>query len=124
MAHLTEDAIGTAEIVLAEALNNVAEHAYGASGAGDIDVTVALDGPLLEIMITDAGAPLPGLHLPDGYPPALTCAESDLPEGGFGWFLIRRLAGDLAYRRDAGKNRLTLQLAIATTEKCKPVEQR
>jgi anti-sigma regulatory factor (Ser/Thr protein kinase) len=36
----------------------------------------------------------------------------DAPEGGFGWYLIRAMASDLKYQRDAEQNLLTFQLEI------------
>ena len=33
-------------------------------------------------------------------------APQDLPEGGFGWFLIRSLTRDLTYLREDGYNML------------------
>jgi serine/threonine-protein kinase RsbW len=98
---------GTAEIVLAEALNNIVEHAYAEKG-GEIDVLLepAADG--LRCAVVDRGAPMPGLALPQGQLPQGTGA--DAPEGGFGWFLIRNLAFDLRYDRGDGFNRLTFLL--------------
>ena len=58
--------------------------------------------------------PLPGLRLPEGTaPPAVTPRES-LPEGGFGWFLIRALTERLDYARADGENRLTLHFGPGT----------
>ena len=99
---------GTAEIVLAEVLNNVVEHAY-ASASGEIEVTIRVAGGALTCTITDRGNHMPGHMLPDGLldiPPAL----ADLPEGGFGWHLIRALASDLAYRRVGDRNELSFRL--------------
>ena len=97
---LTDDQRGTVEIVLAEVLNNVAEHAY-AYAAGPVAVTVALIPGGLACDVMDEGAPMPGGQLPEGRLP-----DGDLPEGGFGWHLIRSLTQDLSYRRQRGTNRL------------------
>ena len=48
----------------------------------------------------------PAGRLPDG----ADCALVDLPEGGFGWHLIRTLTRDLAYVRSGGCNRLSFLL--------------
>lgn len=106
---LGADACGTAEIVLAEALNNIAEHAYAASGTGAIHVALTvLEGHLL-MEIVDEGAALPGLTPPPCKQPCLDA--SDLPEGGFGWFLIRSLTESLRYERKGGTNHLQLRIA-------------
>ena len=102
-----------AEIVLGEALNNVVEHAFADSTHGPEDSdAIRLDlrsgTAALRICIRDRGARMPGLMLPRGQLPALSGKAALLPEGGFGWFLIRELAGDLVYRRQNGWNRLDL----------------
>ena len=40
----------------------------------------------------------------------------DLPEGGFGWYLIRDLARDVNYEREGWCNVLTLRLEVAQEE--------
>jgi serine/threonine-protein kinase RsbW len=118
-AGLSADACGTAEIVLAEALNNVAEHAYAMSGSGTIQLEVTLMPGALAANITDEGAPLPGLCLPHARnptpgKPAKDGAGQDLPEGGFGWFLIHNLTSSLRYRRLDGRNHLHLGLDLTS----------
>jgi serine/threonine-protein kinase RsbW len=99
----------TAQIVLAEALNNIVEHAY-AQGPGEIEVTIEVCAVGLTCRIMDAGRPMPGGTLPEGKLAALT-PDDDLPEGGFGWHLIRTLSEDLNYRREGGRNLLTFRIA-------------
>jgi serine/threonine-protein kinase RsbW len=101
------EARGAAEIVLAEALNNIVEHAYAERG-GEIDILLEPEPSGLRCAILDRGAPMPGLALPAGNLP--DTAAADTPEGGFGWFLIRNLAFDLRYDRVDGINRLTFRL--------------
>lgn len=109
---LSEDCRGTAEIVMAEALNNIVEHAYADSqdGAGEIEISVGLDSDGLECCIADRGRAMPNLQLPAGAPHLLT-DDSDLPEGGFGWFLIRSLVQDLQYSRQDNQNQLRFRVA-------------
>lgn len=101
---------GAAELVLAEVLNNIAEHAYS-DQVGPVTVSVR-DGALgLDCLVVDQGMPMPGGTLPDGSQSDRTgLALADLPEGGFGWHLILRLTRDLAYTRIAGTNRLSFLL--------------
>jgi serine/threonine-protein kinase RsbW len=109
---LDDDACGTAEIVLAEALNNVVEHAYGGGGCGDIRVTLVPRDGALTAEIVDWGAALPGLSPPAGRLPPLGGTIGGMPEGGFGWFLIRTLSDSLCYKRHGRENRLSLCLAL------------
>ena len=103
------EARDAAQIVLAEALNNIVEHAY-ALGPGEIEVTVEATQGGVTCQIIDAGVPLPGGALPDGRLPSPAAAE-DLSEGGYGWHLIRSLAEDLCYRREGGRNLLSFRIS-------------
>ncbi|MEB8387708.1 ATP-binding protein [Rhodobacteraceae bacterium KMM 6894] len=105
-----QDMCGTAEIVLAEALNNVAEHAYELRGIGDVIVTLLVEPDGIQIDIVDFGLALPGLDLPRGKRPSLHHPKGALPEGGFGWFLIRSQTDALRYHRDDGRNHLYMHL--------------
>lgn len=101
----------TAEIVLAEALNNICEHAYAERAPGPVRLWVKPGAEGLRISLCDAGHPMPGLALPSGDPPDLNVGLDALPEGGFGWFVIRSTAEDLAYARRMGCNRLSFRLS-------------
>lgn len=105
---LPDDARGTAEIVLAEALNNIVEHAYAAH-SGAIEIVVGLHGDEICCTILDDGAPMPNHNLPQGKAHDLSDFDT-LPEGGFGWFLIRALAHDLHYQRHRDQNHLCFRL--------------
>jgi serine/threonine-protein kinase RsbW len=118
---LAPDHRTTAEVVLAEVLNNIVEHAY-AERQGSISVTMRRTGAGLECLVTDEGNPMPGGQLPAGKHPAqregfpdLRLGDmqlGDLPEGGFGWYLIRRLTRDLKYSRHGQQNRLGFVVPI------------
>ena len=104
---LEDDLQATAQIVLAEVLNNIVEHAY-AGTTGRIEMTLWVADGTLRCEVRDYGLALPGERLPEG---ALPPADADaLPEGGFGWHMIRSLTGDLAYRRRDGCNHLGFTL--------------
>ncbi|MEP2782673.1 MAG: ATP-binding protein [Pseudoruegeria sp.] len=103
---------GTAQMVLAEILNNVVEHAY-ASKDGEIEITLSPKGDMLFCLISDAGEPMPNNTLPEGRGVQDDTDLMDLPEGGFGWLLINEYARNLNYRRNNDKNILTFQLALS-----------
>lgn len=104
LRHLSDDVRGNVEIVLAEVLNNVVEHAYR-DAPGPICICIDHIAPVLAVSVFDQGAPMPGGHLPAGHPLPIEEVE-ELPEGGFGWFLIRALTQDLRYDRAGEVNRL------------------
>jgi serine/threonine-protein kinase RsbW len=106
---LSPDGRSNAEIALAEVLNNVAEHAY-AERTGPVAVTLTPVAAGIHCVVVDQGAAMPGGDLPTGALPAPESALEDLPEGGFGWHLIRTLTRDLSYVRTGGCNRLSFLL--------------
>ena len=97
---------GLIELVLAEALNNVVEHAFSGMADGIVELQISKREEVLHFLILDDGLPMPGDAAPAGLPQDLTCAVEDMPEGGFGWFLIRELTEDLSYTRSGNRNRL------------------
>lgn len=106
--------VGTVEIVLAEALNNIVEHAYPVPAPNqpiDINCNLCSDG--LHVTIKDKGYPMPDGKAPIGMAQNLDVDLMDLPEGGFGWFLIQDLAKDVTYQRRDATNRLDLRIAIS-----------
>lgn len=101
---------GVVEIVLAEVLNNVVEHAYAGAGRGMVEVEAAQWRTALVFRIRDDGAPMPHGVLPPRCVRDLAVKTEDLPEGGFGWSLIRELTEGLSYRRDGHRNELTFRI--------------
>ena len=101
-----EDAV----IVLGEVLNNAVEHALAGRTDGWLDLTVCAVGGSLEVTARDDGRPMPPMLLGGGDLPDMGDVVADLPEGGFGWFLIHTLADDMIYERADGTNCLTFTL--------------
>lgn len=108
-AVLTPEARASAELVLAEVLNNIIEHAY-ACDSGVIEITLAHGVSGIDCELVDFGAPMPEGRLPPGRLGMVEIPLEELPEGGFGWFLIRSLTRNLNYRRCGGCNRLGFTL--------------
>lgn len=103
---------GMVELVLAEVLNNVIEHAYQERGDGAIELTVIQKGDALEFIIEDEGLPMPNGLIPLGKKPDLSVSREGLPEGGFGWFLIRELTENLNYTRLGKQSQLTFLMVL------------
>ncbi|SNT06150.1 serine/threonine-protein kinase RsbW [Tropicimonas sediminicola] len=103
-----------AELVLAEIMNNVVEHSYLGPLSGVFSVEIAILATGLNVVVEDDGAPMPGLRLPASSPHDLSVELHDLPEGGFGWLMIRELARDLHYEHRKGRNRLQFRLETSS----------
>jgi serine/threonine-protein kinase RsbW len=106
MTDLSPDLHGTAQIVLAEVLNNIVEHAC-IGMEGEISVTLWHTAQGLACRVIDDGRAMPDGALPDGRLPDIAeLSSDDLPEGGFGWHLIRTLTHSLHYIRVGDRNQL------------------
>ncbi|MEE9426503.1 MAG: ATP-binding protein [Paracoccaceae bacterium] len=124
-ARVTEELIGTIsnwcvttgslaniEIVVTEVINNIIEHAYLEDPDQPIEISAKAGSESVQFDLIDCGKCMPESQIPNGRQMDLTGAVCDLPEGGFGWHLIRSLAQNLNYTRDSGKNHLTFSVTI------------
>lgn len=106
---------GTVELVLAEALNNVVEHALSANDHQTmIEIRGCYGAEGLHLAIIDRGTPMPRDRMPRAKAPDIDVATVDLPEGGFGWFMIHSLARDVGYARVGDRNHLTLLISVGS----------
>ncbi len=97
-------------IVLGEVLNNIVEHAIPRGGEKWIELAVTCAAGRLQVETVDKGAPLPPQLLGGAALPDMGDTPLDLPEGGFGWFIIHALARDMTYERAGGRNHLSFFL--------------
>lgn len=109
---VSEDQKTSAEIVLAELLNNIVEHGYVGISTGKIHVEITLLASILQIDTKDFGLPIADLRIPEPVEPDLNVQISNLPEGSFGWFMIRKLTCDSSYRRVGNTNCFSLSVAL------------
>jgi serine/threonine-protein kinase RsbW len=95
------------QIVLAEALNNVIEHGFSCENSGNVDVCINICKDIIVVDISDNGIKFTP---PEATQTPLqdTSDIEQLPEGGFGWFLIREITTSFTFHRIANKNRLVL----------------
>jgi len=106
-AQVSAEMNDTSQIIMAEVLNNVVEHAYGFAHGQPMEVSIWLrpDGILCEVR--DEGVPMPWGRVPAGVMPVVDQDRpATLPEGGFGWALVRDLTQDIQYWREQDQNRL------------------
>ncbi len=100
--HIGPSGAGSVELVLAEILSNIVEHAYGEESIGEVEVVADMLPEQLVCNVQDWGAPFRVWPFPKSALPTCGAGIETLPEGGWGWALIRTVASDLDYRRDAG----------------------
>lgn len=92
-------------LALDEVLTNVISYAYDDGGQHEIEVRLSIPGEDVMVEVSDDGRPFDPL--------AVAPAELDQPLderriGGLGVHLVRRVMDRLEYRRDAGRNVLTM----------------
>ena len=113
-AGVAADDVSSVEIVLAEALNNVVEHAYPEGEIGKVRLVVRKRNKALMVEISDRGRPMPHGKAPIGNHPMTEFNSDDaMPEGGYGWFLIREIVRDLVYDRRDDENLLLFRIKLA-----------
>ncbi len=99
----------TSEIRLAveEAVVNVIHYAYPAGSTGNIiTLDARSDGETLTLILTDSGAAFDPTEVLDA---DTTMSAEERPIGGLGIHLIRQLTDSINYKRENGKNILTMR---------------
>jgi len=94
-----------------EAFMNVAMHAY--ADGGEVEVLAETNGGELALTLIDEGAPFDPASLP---PPDLDASLEDRAIGSLGVHLIYSLVDEVRYRREGGRNLLTLVTRIDALE--------
>lgn len=110
------DIRGSVEIVLAEVLNNIVKHAYAGREDGRITVKMLDIGSALQFEVSDTGTPLPVKAVRKVEFNFSNTPVEALPEGGFGWQMIRKIATDLDYRRSGDRNWLCFRIPFASAD--------
>lgn len=113
---LDEDTAGRLELVLAEVLNNIVEHgadpATGPQVVPFIHMSLIRHAGGLACTISDDGVTLPGHCLRPRILPQDRVVD-ELPEGGFGWYLIQDLTQSICYFREGRRNFLAFTLTCS-----------
>lgn len=104
-AGLDTKRISEIQIATEEALVNVMSYAYG-SGQGEVEVACGAAGADdFVIEITDGGEPFDPLSMAE---PDTSADVFERKIGGLGILLIRKLMDEVRYRREGGRNILTM----------------
>jgi anti-sigma regulatory factor (Ser/Thr protein kinase) len=94
------------EIAAEEALVNIIKYAYGPGGKGDVELRVEdMGDEVIGVTFVDRGEPFNPTQKIDP-PPSSPLSEREI--GGLGLHLMGRLIDEIAYRREMGRNILTL----------------
>lgn len=112
---VSDDSLARLELVLAEVMNNITEHtasfradAEDRGQATLIHLCIVSHRCGLACALTDDGASLPpDCLLPRSLP---QYTQPELPEGGFGWYLIQDLTQELCYYREDQRNFLAFRV--------------
>ncbi|MEM7059290.1 MAG: ATP-binding protein [Pseudomonadota bacterium] len=106
------ESIDMLRLCLAEALNNIVEHAYSGATGKPIFADVSFSDHGYEVLLIDEGRPMPGGALPECDLEFEADDIDNLPEGGFGWMLIKNEMDKVDYERRDGCNVLRLEKYI------------
>jgi anti-sigma regulatory factor (Ser/Thr protein kinase) len=105
---LSPEATYAVQLCLEEAIVNIITYAFEPDTEHDVRIAVWRDGRMVYAEITDDGRPFDPLAQEAPLRPT-DLASAQI--GGLGITLMRNFAGDIAYRRMEGMNRLTLSFA-------------
>ncbi|MYA59512.1 MAG: ATP-binding protein [Chloroflexi bacterium] len=97
--------VGKVNLVLEELAINTINHGHD-GGLHDISITFSSTKDALTIEMVDDGKPFDPLT--DAPVPDVNAPMEERPIGGLGVFLVRKLMDELTYRREEGRNHLTL----------------
>ena len=97
--------VGKVNLVLEELAMNTINHGHD-GGLHQISITFSSTDDALVIDILDDGKPFDPLT--DAPIPNVNAPINERPIGGLGVYLVRKLMDEVTYRREEGRNHLTL----------------
>lgn len=107
---VAEDVVFRARVCVAEIAANVMEHGRAQADWDEITITLRTAPPALEVEIADTGRAFDPTRTAK---PFTVAGQIPDPLGGRGLRLLRAYASAMTYRRDGGRNILTLRVAPA-----------
>ena len=109
IAHLEQPLAMNLNLALEEAVSNVILYAYPPGSDGLVDVEAIIRKGQLDLVITDNGTPFDPTAVADA---DITLGVEERAIGGLGIFLVRNIMDTVKYRRDDGKNILSMTKKI------------
>ena len=107
--HLPDDTLTNVNLVLDEVVSNVIKYGRAGDAEGAITVSLALEGGLLTIDLSDDGIAFNPLEVP---PPNLDLPITERPIGGLGIHIVKALTETASYRREHERNHLSMTLRV------------
>jgi len=107
--HVPPAADYLANLAIEELVTNCIKYAYDDAKQHVIEIGLKLSGGELVLTVTDDGRPFNPLEVPE---PDTSLPVEDLPIGGLGIHLLRRMSDRMEYARVDRKNQLTLRKSI------------
>lgn len=106
-AGVTREKAARLELAVEEWVENVVRHGY-AGESGTLSVSVNPEGERLLVEIADDGPAFDPTAADD---PDVTLPLAERERGGLGLLLMRRMVGELSYRRVGRKNIVTFAIS-------------
>ena len=104
------DLVFKVNLALEEIVINVMNYGHE-DGLHEIDISLVTDEESLTIEVVDDGRPFDPLN--DAPKPDVNAELEDRNIGGLGIHLVSKMMDDVRYRREEGKNHLTLVTSLA-----------
>ena len=103
-AGFDEKTANEVQLAFEEAVVNVINYAYpGTEGSVDVETSAGAEG--LAIVISDSGIAFDPLSMPE---PNINAPLEERKVGGLGVYMFRRIMDKVSYKREGGRNILTL----------------
>lgn len=99
-------------MVLEEAVVNIVEYAYPGQTEKPISLAVSTDGRVFDFVLTDEGVQFDPTK--DSDEPDIEQGAEERPIGGLGIYLVKQYMSNVRYRRENGKNILSMTYELGT----------
>ena len=111
MLGIAEECFSDINISLDELFTNIVSYGFKDDLEHSITFTLHMDIDKLTICVADDGIPFNPLEVKE---PEIPLDEGDFKIGGLGIFITKKLMNHICYKRECGKNILTLTKSIQT----------